>query len=114
MLRRMTLANAVTDTADLTSLWGGTGIFGLIWYILVAVALWKVFSKAGYPGILAIIPIVNIVVMIIVMLDLAKVHGRGVGFGIGLILLPIMIYHPLQLLVGGWLAGRFAQRPEVA
>ena len=28
--------------------------------------------------------------------------------GLGLILLPIMIYHPLQLVVGGWLAGRFA------
>lgn len=30
--------------------------------------------------------------------------------GLSLILLPIMIYHPLQLLVGGWLAGRFARR----
>lgn len=28
--------------------------------------------------------------------------------GLGLILLPIMIYHPIQLLVGGWLAARFA------
>jgi len=30
---------------------------------------------------------------------------------LAIILLPIMIYHPLQLLVGGWLAGRLA-RPE--
>jgi sodium/bile acid cotransporter 7 len=30
--------------------------------------------------------------------------------GLSLILLPIMIYHPLQLLVCGWLAGRFASR----
>ncbi|MCW3493442.1 DUF5684 domain-containing protein [Microbacterium sp. SSM24] len=60
----MTLANTVTDTADLTSLWGPTSIVGLIWYVLVVVALWKVFSKAGYPGILAIIPIVNVVILV--------------------------------------------------
>lgn len=34
--------------------------------------------------------------------------------GLSLILLPIMIYHPLQLLVCGWLASRFAARPERA
>jgi hypothetical protein len=60
----MTLANAVTTSADLTSLWGVYSIVGLIWYVLVAVALWKVFTKAGYPGVLAIIPIVNIVVLV--------------------------------------------------
>jgi len=32
----------------------------------------------------------------------------GANPGLGLILLPIMIYHPLQLVVGGWLAGRFS------
>ena len=32
--------------------------------------------------------------------------------GIGLILLPIMIYHPLQLILCGILAGRWARRPE--
>ena len=30
--------------------------------------------------------------------------------GLSLILLPIMIYHPLQLIVCGWIAGRFAAR----
>lgn len=29
-------------------------------YVVMAIALWRIFSKAGYPGILAIIPIVNI------------------------------------------------------
>lgn len=61
---RMTFANVITDTADVSSLWGVYSIFGLIWYVLVAVALWKVFSKAGYPGILAIIPIVNVVILV--------------------------------------------------
>jgi sodium/bile acid cotransporter 7 len=34
----------------------------------------------------------------------------GAAPGLGLILLPIMLYHPIQLVVGGWLAGRFAHQ----
>jgi solute carrier family 10 (sodium/bile acid cotransporter), member 7 len=34
----------------------------------------------------------------------------GAHPGIGLILLPIMIYHPLQLIICGWLAGKWARR----
>jgi sodium/bile acid cotransporter 7 len=34
----------------------------------------------------------------------------GSAPGLAVILLPIMIYHPLQLVVGGWLAGRLARR----
>lgn len=33
----------------------------------------------------------------------------GAQPSLALILLPIMIYHPLQLVVGGWLAGRLAR-----
>ena len=29
-----------------------------------AIALWRIFSKAGYPGILAIIPIVNVFILV--------------------------------------------------
>jgi sodium/bile acid cotransporter 7 len=36
----------------------------------------------------------------------------GAHPGLGIILLPIMLYHPLQLVVGGWLAGRFARQSE--
>ena len=35
----------------------------------------------------------------------------GAQPGLALILLPIMIYHPLQLVVCGWLAARWARRP---
>lgn len=35
----------------------------------------------------------------------------GAAPGLAVILLPIMIYHPLQLVVGGWLAGRLARGP---
>lgn len=34
----------------------------------------------------------------------------GAAPSLALVLLPIMIYHPLQLVVGGWLAGRFARQ----
>ncbi len=36
----------------------------------------------------------------------------GAQAGLGVILLPIMIYHPLQLLLCGWLAGRWARTAE--
>lgn len=60
----MILADTVTDTADFTTLWGGYSLVGLVFYILIVVALWKVFGKAGYAGILAIIPIVNVVILV--------------------------------------------------
>jgi len=34
--------------------------------------------------------------------------------GLSFILLPILIYHPMQLLICGWLAARWARRPEQA
>lgn len=37
----------------------------------------------------------------------------GAHPGLGLILLPIMIYHPLQLVICSVLAGRWARRPEL-
>ena len=76
------------------------------------IAYWRIFSKAGRPGILAIIPIVstfvllsivgrplwwfvlflipvvNIVMAIIVYNDLSKSFGHGAGFTVGLVLLP--------------------------
>ena len=34
----------------------------VVWYILQVIADWKIFSKAGRPGILAFIPVVNVYV----------------------------------------------------
>src|SRR2546423_1575157 len=80
--------------------------------ILLIAAMWKVFSKAGQPGwaaiipifnmyvlckvagrpgwwvILMLIPLVNLIILIIVNIDIAKNFGKGVGFGIGMIFLP--------------------------
>ena len=88
----------------------------LIIGLLMIIAMWKIYTKAGKPGWAAIIPIyntivlleivdkplwwfllllipfVNIVIAIIVTLELAKKFGQSVGFAIGLILLPIIFY----------------------
>jgi len=88
----------------------------LAFTILMIAAWWKIFSKAGQPGWAAIIPIynwivwckivgrpwwwillllipfVNIIILIILMIDLAKSFGKGVGFGIGLILLAVIFF----------------------
>ena len=84
--------------------------------IFIIVAMWKVFTKAGKPGwtilipfynsyiflkiagkpgwwlILLFIPIVNIFIGIIAVIGFANNFGKGVGFAIGLILLPIVFY----------------------
>jgi len=91
-------------------------IFGLLIALLLIVAMWKVFTKAGQPGwasiipiynlyiwckivgrpgwwiILLLIPFVNIIIGIILCIDMAKSFGKGVGFGIGLALLGIIFW----------------------
>ena len=59
----MTFAS-ITDQADLSALSATGTVLGIIVYILIAVALWRVFSKAGWPGILALIPIVNVFILV--------------------------------------------------
>lgn len=60
----MHLTESITDQAQITALTQEYGVFAIIWYVIVAIALWRVFSKAGYPGILAIIPIVNVFILV--------------------------------------------------
>jgi hypothetical protein len=61
---------------------GTTSVVGVIVYIVIAIALWKVFTKAGYAGILAIIPIVNVIFLI-------KIAGMS-GWLVLLYLIPIV------------------------
>lgn len=63
----MNKVGSVTDAVDgiYEGIFSGTtGLIALAFYVLVAVALWKVFTKAGYPGILALIPIVNVIFLV--------------------------------------------------
>ena len=95
----------------------GTG-FGITYlvlvialYVLLIVANWKIFTKAGKPGwasiipfynlyvlfeiagmngwlfLLLCLPIVNIVMIIMLDIKLAKAFGKGTGFAIGMIFL---------------------------
>ena len=101
---------------------GGIGIVGWLFYMaiitLMLVSMWKVYVKAGKPGwsclipvyntlvmleivgkpwwylLLLLIPVVNIVLWIMISLDMARVFGKGSGFGIGLAFLP-MIFYPI-------------------
>src|SRR5258708_7242778 len=84
--------------------------------ILMVGAFWKVFVKAGEPGwaaivpiynlitllkiagkpawwfLLMLIPLVNIIILIIVAIAVAKNFGKETGFGIGLAILPFIFY----------------------
>jgi len=89
-------------------------VSGLLIALVLIVAMWKVFTKAGQPGwasiipiynlyiwckivgrpgwwiLLMLIPFVNIIVGIILCIDMAKSFGKGAGFGIGLALLGVI------------------------
>ncbi len=88
----------------------------LILSVLTVAGMWKMFQKAGKPGWASIIPIYNIVIMLeiakkpiwwvilyfiplvnlvvglIVIFDIAKEFGKGIGFAIGMIFLPFIFF----------------------
>jgi len=107
------------ETTDYTTSAGGSpiaGVIGLLVALLMIVAMWKVFTKAGQPGwasiipiynlyiwckivgrpawwiILMLIPFVNIIILIILLVEIAKRFGKGVGFAIGMLILPFIFY----------------------
>lgn len=85
---------------------------GIALGVLLIIANWKIFQKGGHAGWKALIPLYNgmvlfkiiygsmgkyfltwipffgIVYTIISLFRLAKVYGKGVGFGFGLLFLP--------------------------
>ena len=98
----------------------GPSIVFWIFYFIIAIFMiivqWKIYVKAGKPGwgcivpiysiilmleiadrpiwwiFLMLIPFVNFIIAIIITLDIAKAFGKETGFGIGMILLPIIFY----------------------
>lgn len=94
----------------------GYGILFIGLTLLTIIANWKIYTKAGQPGwasiipiynivvllkivnkplwwiILLIIPIINIVMAIIIMHELAKSFGKNIGFTIGLLVFPFIFY----------------------
>ena len=56
------------------------------------VVLLQLAGKSGWWFLLYLIPLVNIIIYFIARIDLAKSFGRGVGFGLGLIFLPVIFF----------------------
>lgn len=99
------------DTEALGAAMGVASVFALILMVIMIVANWKIFTKAGKPGwasivpfynmytlfevagmngwmfLLLLVPIVNIVMAIMVYINLAKAFGQSGAFAVGLILL---------------------------
>jgi hypothetical protein len=112
--------STTTTTTGVSPLAAGMGVgMMLVWcavVLILIISMWKIFTKAGKPGwaaivpiynmivmleiackpiwwfILLLIPLVNIIVIIIVLIELAKRFGKGVGFAIGMLILPFIFY----------------------
>lgn len=92
------------------------GCIGLAIALILIIAMWKIFTKAGQPGwaaiipiyniyvlckvagrpgwwlILMLIPFVNFIIAIILCIDIAKNFGKGAGFGLGLAFLGFIFF----------------------
>ena len=90
------------------------GLLGSVIGVVVLIALWKIYTKAGKPGwtvlipiynlyilleivgrpgwwlIMFLIPVVNVIFFLIISFDLAKSFGKGTGFALGLIFLNMI------------------------
>ena len=87
---------------------------GIACSVIMIIALWKIFVKAGEPGwaaivpfynaytlfkitwgsgwkfLLMLIPLVNVIIIIMTYVKLAKAFGKGGGFAVGLIFLGLI------------------------
>ena len=98
------------------------GLVGLVLYIgfivLILASMWKIFAKMTQPGwygiipifnycviakksgkdwwwgLLTVVPCIQIIFQIILLNQLSKLFGKGVGYTLGLIFLP-MIFFPI-------------------
>jgi hypothetical protein len=84
--------------------------------IFIIAGVWRVYEKAGKPGwtslipiyntivlleiagkpiwwfLLLLIPFLNIIIVLIIFIDLAKAFGKGTGFGLGLTFLGFIFF----------------------
>lgn len=106
------------DSDNFFNFWGSDwAVFGFVVIIILIVAGWRIFEKAGKPGWAFIIPIYNVIVLLeivgkpwwwlllIIFVPLgniiwgiwttnllAKSFGKNEGFTVGLIFLPFIFY----------------------
>jgi len=108
--------NSAPSSGAAGAAFGVIGIVYLAVIVLIVAAMWKIFVKAGKPGwaaiipiynlivlleiagrplwwfLLMLIPLVNLVMFIIVAVDVARKFGKGIGFAIGMLILPFIFY----------------------
>lgn len=89
---------------------------GLTVSVFLLIALWKVYRKAGLPGWGVLVPIYNVILLlriggkpgwwflllllapinvifhILMLLGIARNFGKGGGFAVGLLLLPVIFF----------------------
>lgn len=94
----------------------GLGLIALVVLVIMIASMWRIFTKAGRPGWAAIIPLyntlqliwatgkpwwwlllflipfVNLIAMIAIFYNLAKAFGKGLGYTLLFIFLPIIGY----------------------
>lgn len=110
-------------TAAGFALFGGVmTLFWLVVAVVMIVAMWKVFVKAGQPGWAAIVPIynyyiltqiagrpawwlllffipfANLIALIVISMDIAKAFGKSEVFGI----LGLVLFSPIGYLILGF------------
>ncbi len=109
-----TFANGDIDMTQFAAMGTGTIVFYIAIIVFSIVCMWKIFTKAGEAGwktlipfynmytefkiawgngwlfLLMLIPVVNFVIAIIFEVKLAQAFGKGGGFAVGLIFLPII------------------------
>ena len=110
-------------------------ILALGFSIIFFAGVWKAFQKANEPGwagivpiynvyvmikigenkwwwlILLVIPLINVIALLKINIDVAKAFGQGLGFGVGLAVLPY-IFWPL-LGFGGYQYRSQSAQPAV-
>jgi hypothetical protein len=110
------------SSSDAALTGGLMAALGVYWFVMmvvlvvIIVAQWKIYTKAGKPGWASIIPIyniivlleivgrpiwwfflmlipfVNVIILIIVYNDLSKSFGKGVGYTLGLLFLSVIFF----------------------
>lgn len=92
------------------------GLISLALMVLMVASAWKIYDKAGEPGwaaivpiynavvllkivgrpiwwlILLFIPLVGIIISLLLVVDLAKSFGQGIGYALGLLFLPFIFW----------------------
>ncbi len=105
----MTDVSIILNEAEMTT---ASKVFTAVLAILLIVAYWKIFQKAGEPGwksiiplyssytmykmvfssgwffLLELIPVVGFIIRIVRLSRLSRAFGHGIGFTLGLIFLP--------------------------